>query len=167
MLNCAKCSEKVSSAARYWLPHYNDIAEVDGNSNISIFHSSAVDRIRHCGLCVSGQSIHSAAKRLKNVSNKKIIINIGSIDILHGQQSIDMQHDFKNLVQICKYRNIDLTITTLAPLANVNHNPDIRDRVDSFNNFLIKNYSQTHKVIDIRECMVGQRGETLYDCYQP
>lgn len=124
-------------------------------------------RVRHCGLCVSGQTIKAAAKRLSEISNKTVIINIGSVDILHGQQLIDMQYDFKHLVQVCKKNNISLIITTLAPLGNRSHYPELRNRLEMFNKYLIDNYSRTHKVIDISKCMIGTRGETIYDCYQP
>lgn len=97
----------------------------------------------------------------------KIILNVGSIDILHGHDLIDMHHDFIELVTLCDQRHVDLTITTIAPLANVSHKPDGRNKICSFNRFLVERFSATHRVIDIYACMVGARGETLFDCYQP
>lgn len=100
------------------------------------------------------------------MSNTKIILNVGSIDILHGNDVIDMRHSYLELVKACNRRSIELTITTLAPLANTMHAPDIRRKVLSFNSFLMSEFSKNHKVIDIYPCMVSDRGQIIFDCYQ-
>lgn len=92
---------------------------------------------------------------------------MGSIDILHGRDLVDMRHQYVQLVNVCNQQNIELTITTLAPLANTMHSPDIRRKVSSFNHFLVKQFSNNYKVIDIYRAMVGDRGQILFDCYQP
>lgn len=125
-------------------------------------------KVCYSGLCVSGQTIKSAAKRLRNCSNIKIILNIGSVDLLHGRDFVDMRNDFVQLMQICKERNIQVIITTLAPLANKLNAEDLRPKYEAFNRFLLQNYSRSHKVIDIKKCMVDSRSQnTIFDCYQP
>lgn len=98
----------------------------------------------------------------------KIIINIGSIDILHGHDLVDMRQDFSNLIKICDDRNIQVTITTLAPLGNKIHLADDVRKLNSFNEFLLKRFCETHQVIDIRPCMLHPNTTKLiFDCYQP
>lgn len=122
--------------------------------------------IRKCGQCVSGLSIEAATKRMRGITNARIILNVGSIDILHGRDSVDMHKHFANLVNTCRRQNIDLIITTLAPLANRIHLREIANQVKSFNQHLIKKYSATFKVIDINQCMVDKNGYTIFACYQ-
>lgn len=117
---------------------------------------------------MSGQTIKSAAKRLRYCSNIKIILNVGSVDLLHGRDFVDMRGDFMQLMQICKERNIQVIITTLAPLANKLDAEDLRPKYDAFNKFLIQTYSRSHKVIDIKKCMVDPRSQkVIFECYQP
>lgn len=124
--------------------------------------------VNHCGLCVSGQTIRSAAQRLRGYADMKIILNIGSVDLLHGRDFLDMREDFLHLMEICDQRNIQVIITTLVPLANVLNTEGSRAKWDAFNQFLIQTYSSSHKVIHIHECMIDQRSrKTLFDCYQP
>lgn len=123
--------------------------------------------VKQCGLCVSGQTIQSAAKRLRNCGNIKIILNVGSVDLLHGRDFVDMRDEFKRLMQICQERNIQVTITTLAPLANALNAEGLREKFDRFNKFLIQTYSHSHKVIEIHKCMIDpQSGKILFDCYR-
>lgn len=125
-------------------------------------------KVRYCGLCVSGQTIKSAAKRLRNCAKIKIILNVGSVDLLHGRDFIEMRNDFGQLIQICRERNIQVIITTLAPLANKLDSEDLRRKYDAFNRYLIQSYSRSHKVIDIKKCMVDARSQKIiFDCYQP
>lgn len=122
--------------------------------------------VRHCGLCVSGQTIRSAATRLHQRENIKIILNIGSVDLLHGRDFVDMREHFINLMQVCKQQNIQVIITTLAPLANVLHAEDLRAKFDAFNQFLIRTYSKSHTVIDISNCMINRRThKVMFECY--
>lgn len=121
----------------------------------------------HCGLCVSGQTIRSAAKNLRNYSNIKIILNIGSVDLLHGRDFVDMREDFRRLMQICRERNIQVIITTLAPLANALNAEGLREKYNAFNDFLFRTYSRSHKVIEIHKCMIDfESQKTLFECYQ-
>lgn len=128
---------------------------------------STEGRVRHCGLCVSGQTIRSAAKNLRNCANIKIILNIGSVDLLHGRDFVDMRADFVRLMQVCAERNIRVIITTLPPLANALNEEGLRAKQKAFNDFLIRTYSRSHNVIEIHKCMIDFKSQkTLFDCYQ-
>lgn len=124
--------------------------------------------IRKCGHCVSGLTIVAAKNRLQRLSDTKIILNVGSVDILHGHDIVDMKHQYDELVAVCKQQRIDLTITTLPPLANQCHNEIVRRGIAEFNKFLL-GYANTPnvRVIDIEEVMVDIRGKILFACYQP
>lgn len=127
-------------------------------------------KIRQCGLCVSGQTIRGATKRIEATSTfekQSIIINVGSVDILHGHDLVDMRYDFAQLLDTCVQKNLVPIITTLAPLANANHTPEVREKLIAFNSFLWDRYFLQYQIIDIHTLMVTPRGTTLYDCYQP
>ena len=112
----------------------------------------------------------SAARRIERhacFERNQVIINLGSVDILHGHDLVDMRHDFEELLRVCEARGLQPIITTLAPLANGNHSPDARDKLIAFNRYLIDRFSQLYQVIDVYPRFVNQRGQTLYDCYQP
>lgn len=129
------------------------------------------DGILRCGLCVSGQRIKDATERISRYSdteNMRLIVNIGSVDILNGQQFSDMCNDFINLVKLCERRQIHLVITTLAPLANVLHSTDDVKKLNDFNSFLMSKFSAKHQVIDITDCMKCRKtNKVWFDCYQP
>lgn len=98
----------------------------------------------------------------------KIIVNLGSVDILHGQDLADMCQDYTELIKTCNRRRIQTVITTLAPLANRRHCPNDLKTFDKFNEFLIKNFSNNFLVIDIASCLVDlATGKLLFGCYQP
>ena len=100
------------------------------------------------------------------MNNSKIILNVGSIDILHGHELVDIRHDFEQLINACCKRGIFVVITTLAPLANVSHLIEARTKVMGYNQFLIEKYSGNFPVIDLYENMVTPRGETIYEFFR-
>lgn len=132
---------------------------------------STGNNICQIGLCVSGQTIRDAVARLRNypdADRMKLIINIGSVDILHGTSLPDMCNDFVNLVRLCERRNIYIIITTLAPLANRLHVHEEIEKLNKFNQFLLSTFSAKHHVIDIAKCMLGQAQNSIHmGCYQP
>lgn len=127
--------------------------------------------ISQIGLCVSGQTIRDALSRLHNYPNvdrMKLIINIGSVDILHGTGLSDMCNDFINLVRLCERRNIYIVITTLAPLGNRLHVKEEVERLKKFNQFLISTFASKHQVVDVTKCMLDPTQNAVYmGCYQP
>lgn len=96
----------------------------------------------------------------------KIVINLGTIDILHGRDLTDMCQDYTNLVKVCFQRNIQIVITTLAPIANRMHIDGDVHKLHDFNEWLINRFSGKHQVIDITDCMCEKNGKLWFDCYQ-
>lgn len=124
--------------------------------------------IKRSGLCISGQTIRDAANyvaKLLNPIAEHVIVNIGTVDLLHGHEFVDMKCDFERLMAAFASRHIRPVITTLAPLANHGHNPDMRRRWSMFNAYLLKEFPML--VLDIMPCFVSGNGHTLHDCYQP
>lgn len=136
-----------------------------------LFSTKIGKRIHRSGLCISGQSIHDATERIRRLpvqSNMKMIINLGSIDILHGNDLTDMCQNYKELVKVCDRRRIEIVITTLAPLANRLHCKCDTMKLHQFNEFLVKQFSTNYRVIDITSCMVNEvTDKLLFSCYQP
>ncbi|CAD7093050.1 unnamed protein product [Hermetia illucens] len=135
------------------------MAKMELNCQFTLGH-----RILQSGLCVSGQTIASAAERVRTFRNlsKYIIVNIGSVDILHGRDLMDMKHDFLELMKAFRLRNIFPIVTTLAPLANNYHRPCLKQNLEHFNEFLRHNW----QALDLWSIMVNRNGQTLYECYQ-
>lgn len=126
---------------------------------------------RQCGLTKSGLSIRGAINLLQSIAYIKtpsITINVGSIDILHGRDLVDMRLDYEELVNICVTRNIQPIITTLAPLANTSqyHSRDMRDKLILFNNYLRDHYYPKYAVINIWSQLVTPRGRTLFQYFE-
>lgn len=122
--------------------------------------------IQQSGLCISGMTIAEAADRVMKAPyiNDRVIVNVGVVDILHGNEFVDMQHDLLQLKRNLEHRGASVILTTLTPLANSSHIPDITDKLYRFNN-LIRRYQWEH--IDLWRCFVNERDQTLYECFQP
>lgn len=98
----------------------------------------------------------------------KIIVNLGSVDILHGRDLPDMCQDFINLTEVCEVRKIQMIVTTLAPLANRMYCFNDTTKTMKFNDFLMKRLPKNFEVIDIAPCTMHlNSNKILYECYQP
>lgn len=138
---------------------------------VSLLLSTSGRRIQKSGYCISGQTIRDATDRIKRIThsnNMKIIVNLGTVDILHGRDLADMCQDYLNLIKYCERRNITIIATTLAPLANRKFCAGDTEKWQEFNKFLMKRVAGKIQVIDIVGCMECQKtGKVLFDCYQP
>ncbi|XP_022213619.2 maternal effect protein oskar [Drosophila obscura] len=126
-------------------------------------------RVLQSGLCVSGQTISGARSRLHHAqvpTDTKIIVNIGSVDILRGRPFVQIQHDFRQLIKDMHKRGLTPILTTLAPLANYCHDKALCDKVAKFNRFISKEGAGYLKVIDIHSCLVNENGAVRFDCFQ-
>lgn len=123
-------------------------------------------KVLQSGLCVSGQTISDARLRVSTCETVApyLIINIGSVDIMNGKPLVRMESDAIGLTEAVIARNSVPIWTSLAPLANYNHQPEIATKVKKFNEFLER---RMNNFIDISKVMKQQNGKTLYDCYQP
>ncbi|KXJ73715.1 hypothetical protein RP20_CCG015184 [Aedes albopictus] len=122
--------------------------------------------IQQSGLCISGLTIAEAADRVMKAPyiNDRVIVNVGVVDILHGSEFVDMQHDLFQLKRNLENRGASVILTTLSPLANMSHIKDITDKLHRFNS-LIRRYQWEH--IDLWRCFVNEKDQTLYECFQP
>lgn len=125
--------------------------------------------VQKAGLCVSGLDIPTAAKLIEftpHFKSSNVLINVGSVDILHDHLLYDMCRDFDHLVRMCENRGIRPIITTLAPLANSSHSPEMRDKLLKFNAYLWNKYSAVYPMIDIWSLMVKPSGRIDFNCYE-
>lgn len=97
--------------------------------------------------------------------NCSIIINIGSVDILKGRPLIQIQHDFRQLIITMHKKGITPILTTLAPLANYAHDETVKEKIEKFNKF-IKKEGCYLTVIDIYSCLVNEKNNVRFDCFQ-
>lgn len=125
-------------------------------------------KVYQSGLCVSGQTISDASLRVSTAESLApyVIINIGSVDILNGKPLVRMESDAIRLTEAIRARNSIPIWTSLAPLGNYNHQPQIASKVKRFNEFLERTMSENH-YIDVSGRVKNTNGKTLYDCYQP
>lgn len=124
-------------------------------------------QVAQSGLCVSGQTIRDAATRILNTISvhEYAIINVGSVDLLHGRAYVDMISDLMYLLRCCNLKGIKPMLSTLAPLANCMHNEAIKKKLLKFNSFIRSNSIET-PVIDIWKCMVNLEEKVVFPCYQ-
>lgn len=116
-------------------------------------------------MCASGLSIQSVTNMVKAnvIPSDQIILNVGSVDLLHGRSFIEMQTDFMDLYSELESRGIYTVITTVAPLANKLFSSEIQKRWQQFNSFLL---GQFPNVIDITCCFVTNTNRVNFECYQ-
>lgn len=121
--------------------------------------------IKVCGLCISGQTIQRVTDMVKCGAKMKdqIILNIGSVDLLHRRSFAEMQSDFYKLYAELENRGIHTVITTVAPLGNMLYSQEIQERWQQFNMFLLREFPN---VIDITPCFVTDSNRILFECYQ-
>lgn len=116
---------------------------------------------------MSGQTIREASIQVSSLVNpiaNNVILNIGSVDLLHGTEYVDMKNDFINLYLAFEMRGITPIVTTLAPLANQKHNAEIERKWKRFNDFLV---AFCPRVVDIRSVFMAKgTGHTIHDCFQ-
>lgn len=125
--------------------------------------------VQQTGLCVSGLSISAAAKFVEIAiyfKSENLILNVGSVDILHGHLLSDMCTDFDRLINACEFRGVKPIITTLAPLANSSHSTETSQKLLQFNQYLLNKYETKYPIIDIWSQMVNAMGETDFDCFE-
>ncbi|XP_061388098.1 maternal effect protein oskar [Musca vetustissima] len=126
-------------------------------------------KVLQSGLCVSGQTISAAIKRVLNLNDngRSIIVNIGSVNIMQGRQLIQIQHEYRELLTIMLKKGIRPILTTLAPLANYTHDGEMKRTLERFNQFVKREGERNNLiVIDIWKCLVNEKGCARFDCYQ-
>lgn len=117
---------------------------------------------------ISGMTLREASRMVMTTHylSKRLIVNIGSVDLMNGRDIMDMKFDFLGLMAAFEYRGIEPIITTLAPLANYCHMEDVRNNLLKFNHYLMS-HKYRWNVVDIHSTFVSNNGCTLFSCYQP
>lgn len=86
---------------------------------------------------------------------------------MQGRQLIQIEHEFRDLVMIMLKKGIKPILTTLAPLANYTHNIEMKRTIERFNNFIKREGERKNlTVIDIWKCLVNEKENVMFDCYQ-
>lgn len=84
---------------------------------------------------------------------------------MKGRPLVQIEHDFRELINLMFKKGLTPILTTLAPLANFAHYEHTKTKLDRFNNF-IKKEGEFLLVMDIWACLVNERGHILFDCFQ-
>lgn len=120
-------------------------------------------RVHKSGLCVSGQTIREAAEQiLKLPREEDVIINVGSVDLLHGRSYYELYSDLLYLIKCCHLRDINPIMTTLVSIGNQMHNKALCTNLLKFNE-TIRNCGYDY--IDLYECLI-QDGKLLTSCFK-
>ncbi|XP_055687125.1 maternal effect protein oskar [Lutzomyia longipalpis] len=122
-------------------------------------------KIQQSGLCISGQTIRGAIEHLNRMRrgsvSKRVIINLGTVDLLHGRDVLDIKTEYRMLLSQLKEMGIHAIVTTLPPIANHSYHSTIKPNWEKLNAFL----RRQRNCIDIASGMM-QNGRTLFSCYQ-
>lgn len=118
------------------------------------------------GLCISGLTLSEAAKRVEVAPfiADHVIVNVGTVDLLHGRAMIDVIHDFNQLVARFRERNVEPIMTTLAPIANSGGRTPMAERLLKMNEYICRTCPRT---IDLWKHFVHANGTVRFECYQP
>lgn len=117
------------------------------------------------GLCVSGMTISAATHKLRGVRNQKferILIYLGSFDIINGKQLIELMNDFDELVGVCKRKGLKAVACTLAPLPFY-ENGNRQETLIGFNKYL-KTLSKL-STIDVHKAFLSSNDFYNERCY--
>ncbi|XP_035894367.1 maternal effect protein oskar [Anopheles stephensi] len=118
------------------------------------------------GLCISGLTLSEAAKRVEVAPfiADHVLVNVGTVDLLHGRAMIDLIHDFDQLVARFRERNVEPIMTTLAPIANSGGRTPMAERLLKMNEYICRTCPRT---IDLWKHFVHANGTVRFECYQP
>lgn len=122
--------------------------------------------IEMSGLCISGLTLSEAAARVQVAPYMadRVLINVGTVDLLHGRVMIDLIHDFELMMTRCRERNVEPIVTTLAPLANSGGRTEMAERLLKFNEYIRRTCP---RYIDLWKHFVHADGTMRIECYQP
>uniref|UniRef100_A0A1B6BZT7 OSK domain-containing protein n=1 Tax=Clastoptera arizonana TaxID=38151 RepID=A0A1B6BZT7_9HEMI len=91
------------------------------------------------GICVSGQTILDLHNRVKEgyyPISKKIILMIGTNDLLRNQDGMTMCHHLSDLVYTLKQRTENIVLFTLPPIPKIESDLSHWDRLEMYNNHI-------------------------------
>lgn len=122
--------------------------------------------IEMCGLCISGLTLSDAAMRIQVAPYiaGQVLINVGTVDLLHGRVMIDLIHDFELLMARFRDRNVEPIVTTLAPISNSGGRTIMAERLLKFNEYIRRTCP---RYIDLWKYFVHADGSCRFELYQP
>lgn len=122
--------------------------------------------IEMSGLCISGMTLSEAAKRVQMAPYiaSQVLINVGTVDLLHGRVMIDLIHDFEQLMARFRERNVEPIVTTLTPIANCGGRTPMAQRLLKLNEYIRR---ICPRYIDLWKYFVHPDGTMRLECYQP
>lgn len=122
---------------------------------------------RKCGFCISGLRVHEACNLLSGRNNnvKKIIVNVGAVDILEDEPLINIVEEYRRLIDICKRKRILAILTTLPPLPST-HLEHKHEALKALNKFILDQKSH-FTIINLNKCFVTQKDNSIdYNFFQ-
>lgn len=132
------------------------------------FKANQSARIRQSGHCVSGLRIKQATQRVLKLNKDEVqhvILNVGSVDIAEGKQSIEIIHDFAELLAACDSTGIIPIVTTLPPLPNY-YLSNKHVILNAFNHYIRTTTFHSYPVIDLNKGMIYKDGKTNINMYE-
>lgn len=123
--------------------------------------------IKQIGLCKSGLTIAGAIKLIENadILASRVIINVGSVDIMNDASLSYMCSQLQQLIRVCKKREAIPILTTIAPLANGNITYAMNEKLLAYNSFIFDTFVHNCVVIDIWSLMINSIGSTLLSLF--
>jgi hypothetical protein len=121
---------------------------------------------RRSGYCKSGLKIREACDLIKDMKSiKKIIINVGAVDILEDEPLINIVEEYRRLIRTCKQKKISTILTTLPPLPSTNLQYK-HEALKAFNKFILDQKSQ-FPIINLNKCFVSAENNSIdFNYYQ-
>lgn len=95
----------------------------------------------------------------------RVIINVGSVDIMNDARLSDMCSQLQQLVRLCKKREALPILTTLAPLADGSITDAMNEKLLAYNSFIFDTFVHNCVVIDIWSLMINSVGSTLLSLF--
>lgn len=124
--------------------------------------------LRQSGGCVSGLKIADATRFVMSLAPgtvKRVIINVGSVDVAEGRPLIRMMSDYNELIHVCVDKSITPILTTLTPMPNYLHN-DKKNTLVGFNSFIRTRFANLFAIIDLYKGMTYSNGRVNWNLYQ-
>uniref|UniRef100_A0A336KEW7 CSON007657 protein n=1 Tax=Culicoides sonorensis TaxID=179676 RepID=A0A336KEW7_CULSO len=122
-------------------------------------------QVLRIGYCISGMSIKELSRIVRSSAyiDSRVVVYIGSVDILSGHKLDSIINDYFDLVSAFRERGIEPLLCTLAPLGDPARGDSYDGIVNGFNCWL---ESRKWRVIDINRCFIDDNGQTIRSVYQ-
>lgn len=103
---------------------------------------------------------------MNNECIKRVIVNVGTVDIARGRQLIEIIDDYLQLLAAFEHVGITPILTTLAPIPNHTHGNKLQI-LEDFNYFIRNTLAKSSSIIDLNKCMLKRDKKVNTKYYQP